>query len=283
MFSQLWHTGRASHFDTTNGSAPVAPSAGFGCSRASFRPPMDGSSPRRRVHSTSPRFPAIVEDYRSAAERAKAAGFEGVELHAANGYLPDQFLQDGSNRRTDAYGGSIENRSRFVLEVVQALVSVWGGDRVAVRIGPSGAFNGMSDTNPGALFDYLAAQLNRFGLAYLHIVEPRVKGNVLIAERQAPIAAERLRKIFQGKIIAAGGFEPDTAEAIIEKGDADLVAFGRHFIANPDLPKRIRLGLPLNEYDRKTFYTFDAHGYTDYPFYSEGVPAMSPGLESAAV
>jgi N-ethylmaleimide reductase len=281
MFSQLWHTGRASHLDTTNGSTPVAPSA----------VPFDGlvSTPNGWQKPSPPRalditeIPAIVEDYRRAAERAKAAGFEGVELHAANGYLPDQFLQDGSNKRTDAYGGSIENRSRFVLEIVRGLVSVWGGNRVAVRIGPSGTFNGMSDSNPGPLFDYLAGQLNRFGLAYLHIVEPRVKGNVLIAERQAPIAAERLRKIFQGKIIAAGGFEPDTAEAIIQKGDADLVAFGRHFVANPDLPKRIRLGLPLNEYDRKTFYTFDARGYTDYPFYSEGVPTMSPGLESASV
>src|SRR6202041_3348109 len=214
-------------------------------------------------------IPGIIEDYRRAAERAKAAGFEGVELHGANGYLPDQFLQDGTNKRTDAYGGSIENRSRFLLEVLEAIVSVWGGDRAAVRIGPSGKFNGMSDSDPGALFDYLAGQLNRFGLAYLHIREPRGNGNPLLAEGQAPVAAERLRKIFKGKIIAAGGFEPDTAEAIIEKGDADLVAFGRHFVANPDLPKRIKLGLPLNQYDRDTFYTFDARGYTDYPFYEQ--------------
>jgi N-ethylmaleimide reductase len=207
--------------------------------------PFDGlvSTPDGWLQPSPPRaldiaeIPAIVEDYRRAAERAKAAGFEGVELHGANGYLPDQFLQDGSNKRTDAYGGSIENRSRFLLEVVEAMASVWGGDRVAVRIGPSGSFNGMSDSNPGALFDDLAGQLNRFGLAYLHIVEPRVKGNVVIAEGQAPVAAERLRKIFKGRIIAAGGFEPDTAEAIIEKGNADLVAFSRHFVANPDLPK----------------------------------------------
>jgi N-ethylmaleimide reductase len=130
-------------------------------------------------------IPSIIEDYRKAAERAKAAGFDGVELHAANGYLPDQFLQDGSNKRTDAYGGSIENRSRFLLELVEALASVWGGDRVAVRIGPSGTWNGMSDSNPQALFSYVAVQLNRFGLAYLHIIEPRVKGNVLIGEGQA--------------------------------------------------------------------------------------------------
>ena len=165
--------------------------------------------------------------------------------------------------------GSIENRSRFLLEVVEAMVSVWGGNRVAVRIGPGGTWNSMSDSNPTALFDYLAEQLNRFGLAYLHIIEPRIKGNVLIAEDLAPVATAQLRKIFKGKIIAAGGFEPDSAEAIVEKGDADLVAFGRHFLANPDLPKRIKLGLPLNEYDRATFYTFDFHGYTDYPFYDQ--------------
>jgi N-ethylmaleimide reductase len=266
MFSQLWHTGRASHVDTTNGSTPVSPSG----------IPFEGlvSTPNGWLQTSPPRalditeIPAIVEDYRKAAERARAAGFEGVELHGANGYLPDQFLQDGTNQRTDAYGGSIKNRCRFMLEILQALVSVWGGNRVAVRIGPSGKFNGMSDSDPGALFDYLTQQLNQFGLAYLHIVEPRVKGNTVIAEGQAPIAAERLRKIFQGRIIAAGGFEPDSAEAIVEKGDADLVAFGRHFVANPDLPRRIQLGWPLNPYDRDTFYTFDARGYTDYPFYA---------------
>jgi N-ethylmaleimide reductase len=153
------------------------------------------------------------------------------------------------------------------------LVSVWGGERVAVRIGPSGKWNGMSDSNPDALFSYLADQLNRFGLAYLHVIEPRVRGNVVVEEGQAPIAAQRLRKIFKGKIVAAGGFEPDTARAVVESGDADLVAFGRHFVANPDLPERIRLGLPLNEYDRSTFYTFDARGYVDYPFYNDLVPA----------
>ena len=131
----------------------------------------------------------------------------------------------------------------------------------------------MSDSNPTALFGYLAQQLNRFDLAYLHIIEPRVKGNIVIEEGQAPVAAQQLRNVFNGKIIAAGGFEPDTAEAVVESGDADLVAFGRHFVANPDLPERIRLGLPLNRYDRNTFYTFDSKGYTDYPFYSELVSA----------
>jgi N-ethylmaleimide reductase len=266
MFSQLWHTGRASHI-STSGVTPVAPSA------IEFEGKV--LTPDGWQQPTAPRaldiaeIAAIVEEYRRAAEHAKAAGFEGVELHGANGYLPDQFLQEGSNQRTDAYGGSIENRSRFFLEIVEALTSVWGGDRVGVRIGPGGTFNGMSDSNPGALFDYLAGQLHRFGLAYLHVIEPRVKGNVVIVEGQGAIAAERLRKIFQGPIISAGGFEPATAEAVLEKGDADLVAFGRHFVANPDLPLRIQQGLPLNPYDRTTFYTFEPQGYTDYPFYSQ--------------
>jgi N-ethylmaleimide reductase len=274
MFSQLWHTGRSSHVETTDGKTPVSASVNpsYWKDDSHFVSTPSGwvkPSPHRALDIAE--IPGIIEDYRKAAERAKAAQFEGVELHAANGYLIDQFLQDGSNHRTDAYGGSIENRSRLLLQVVKALTSVWGGDRVAVRIGPSGTWNGMADSNPQALFDYVADQLNPFGLAYLHIIEPRIKGNVLVAEGQAPIASEQLRKIFKGKIIAAGGFEPDTAEAIVEKGDADLVTFGRYFISNPDLPKRIKLGLPLNDYDRDTFYTFDARGYTDYPFYSDPI------------
>jgi N-ethylmaleimide reductase len=272
MFSQLWHTGRSSHFEMTGGEAPVSASVNPAYWEDASHVVSTPSgwvkpSPHRALDIAE--IPGIIEDYRKAAERAKTANFEGVELHGANGYLIDQFLQDGSNHRTDAYGGSIENRSRLLLEVVEGLVSVWGGERVAVRIGPSGTWNGMSDSNPQALFDYVADQLNRFGLAYLHIIEPRIKGNVLAAEGQAPIASEQLRKIFKGKIIAAGGFEPDSAEAIVEKGDADLVTFGRYFVSNPDLPKRIKLGLPLNDYDRATFYTFDAHGYTDYPFHGE--------------
>ena len=272
MFSQLWHVGRSSHESMTNGAMPVAPSVVpeywlDSTPRISTPHGWLKPSPHRTLDIAE--IPKLVEDYRRAAERAKAAGFDGVELHAANGYLLDEFLQDGSNKRTDAYGGSIENRSRFLLEVVEALVSVWGRNRVAVRIGPGGTWNSMSDSNPATLFDYLADQLNRFELAYLHIIEPRIKGNELVVNEQGPVATERLRKIFKGKIIAAGGFEPETAEAIIGKGDADLVAFGRHFVANPDLPKRIRLRQPLSEYDRKTFYTFDFRGYTDYPFYEQ--------------
>src|SRR5271170_3211946 len=153
-----------------------------------------------------------------------------------------------------------------------------GGNRVAVRIAPSGTWNGVSDSNPIALFDYVAKHLNGFSLAYLHVIEPRIKGNVLIAEGQGPIATARLRKIFTGAIITAGGFEPDTAEAAVRDGDADLVAFGRLFVANPDLPKRIRLGLPLNAYDRKTFYSFEARGYTDYPFYEQRLESLASTL-----
>jgi N-ethylmaleimide reductase len=272
VFAQLWHTGRASHSDNQDGNTPasasVDPSYWEDPSRLVSGPGgWIQPSPHRALDISE--IPGIVEDYRKAAARAKAAGFDGVELHAANGYLPDQFLQDGSNKRADAYGGSIENRSRFLLEVVEAMTSVWGGGRVGVRIAPAGTWNHMRDSNPGALYIYVAQQLNRFGLAYLHIVEPRVKGNTTIKPEQGPIAAEQLRKVFKGKILAAGGFEPDTAEAAIESGVADAVAFGRHFVANPDLPLRIREGFALTPYDRNTFYTFDSVGYNDYPFVNE--------------
>jgi N-ethylmaleimide reductase len=164
---------------------------------------------------------------------------------------------------------------RLLLEVVAAMVSVWGGDRVAVRIGPGGTWNGMSDSDPNTLFSHVAAALNPFGLAYINIIEPRVRGNIVVAEGMAPVASEQLRRIFDGRIAAAGGFEPESAEAIIDKGDADFVVFGRYFVSNPDLPERIRLRRSLNNYDRSTFYTFDARGYTDYPFYAERAGSMT--------
>ncbi len=281
MFAQLWHTGRSSHVEMTRGEMPVSasvdPTYWQNTSRLVSTPSgWVQPSPHRALVTAE--IPLIVEDYRRAAARAMEAGFEGVELHAANGYLVDQFLQDGSNRRTDEYGGSIENRSRFLFEVVKAMTSVWGSDRVGVRVGPGGSFNGMSDSDPPALFKYVAEQLNQYGLAYLHLIEPRVKGSELVLEGQRSVATEQLGSVFQGKIIAAGGFEPETAEAIVEKGDADLVAFGRYFLSNPDLPQRIKLRLPLNKYDRNTFYTFDAHGYTDYPFYSGNGKGLSVSI-----
>jgi N-ethylmaleimide reductase len=272
VFAQLWHTGRSSHSDNQDGNTPVSASV----DPSYWEDPNNlvsapsgwvQPSPHRALDISE--IPGIVEDYRKAAARAKTAGFDGVELHAGNGYLLDQFLQDGSNKRTDSYGGSIENRSRFLLEVVEVVRSVWRGDRVGVRVAPAGTWNHMRDSNPAALFTYVAEQLNRFGLAYLHIIEPRVKGNVTINKGQAPIAAEQLRRVFKGRIIAAGGFEPDTAETTIENGVADAVAFGRHFVANPDLPLRIKEGLTLTKYDPDTFYTFDSVGYNDYPFVNE--------------
>lgn len=265
IFQQLWHVGRTSHVDVTSGLAPVAPSVvPYDCTvytKSGWLP----VSPHRALDLAE--IPALVADYRRAAERAKAAGFDGVEIHAANGYLLDQFLQDGSNRRQDAYGGTAENRARLLLEVTAAAASVWSGDRVGVRLAPSGSFNSMSDSNPAETFGYVTEQLNQFGLAYLHVIEPRIRGSNVLAEGQEPVAAMMLRRIFDGPIIAAGGFEPDTAQAIVANGHADLVAFGRYFIANPDLPERIRLGLPLSGYDRSTFYGGDSRGYTDYPLY----------------
>lgn len=264
IFQQLWHVGRQSHVDLQpNGDAPVAPSAiaaeGYAYSK---RGEVPFSMPRAlELHE----IPGIIEEFRSGAERALRAGFDGVEIHGANGYLPDQFLQDGTNKRTDEYGGPIENRARFMLEVTQAAISVWGADRVGVRIAPSGTYGSMSDSDPAATFGYLTTQLDRLGIAYLHVVEPRIKGTEEIAHGKAPIAAQHLRPKFSRTLIAAGGFTPASAEAVVTFGDADLVAFGRHFISNPDLPERIRQGLPLTPYDRSTFYGGDARGYTDYP------------------
>jgi N-ethylmaleimide reductase len=265
IFLQLWHVGRQSHpLLLPNGDLPVAPSA--------LRAEGEAYATSGPVAFAMPRaldigeIAGIVEQFRRGAALALEAGFDGVEIHGANGYLPDQFLQDGSNHRQDAYGGSIENRARFFLEVTQAAASVWGGERVGARISPSGTYGSMHDSDPQATFGYLATQLNRFGLAYLHVVEPRIKGTETVAEGAAPVATAYLRKLYAGTIISAGGYDREGAEAVLASGDADLVAFGRHFIANPDLPARLRAQLPLNAYDRATFFGGGARGYTDYPF-----------------
>jgi N-ethylmaleimide reductase len=262
---QLWHVGRQSHVDLQpSGRAPVAPSAVQAEVRALLASgPTTGSMPRAIDLSE---IPGLVDEFRKGAERAKKAGFDGVEVHSANGYLLDQFLQDNSNLRTDTYGGPVENRARFVLEVVEAVTSVWGGDRVGVRIGPSNKFGGMGDSTPHVTFPYVARALARFGLAYLHVIEPRVTGNVS-DDTMPPVAAGMLRPLFGGPVLAAGGFDCAGAEAILTKGDADLVAFGRHFLANPDLPERLSRNLPLNPYDRTTFYYGGTKGYADYPAY----------------
>ena len=269
IFLQLYHAGRQSNAQLQPDSGrPVGPSevahGGVAYTEAGWVP----NTPNRALETSE--IPGIVERFRTAAERGVKAGFDGVELHAANGYLFDQFLQDGSNRRTDEYGGPIANRARLLLDATRAVISVWGADKVAVRLGPSGSWGDMSDSDPQALFAYVATELDALGIAYLHLIEPRIAGNVEDESRdQAPVAAQTLRAHFHGPIIAAGGFNGESAEAVLQSGDADLVAFGRHFIANPDLPERLRKHLPLNRYDRATFFGGTEIGYTDYPFHGE--------------
>jgi N-ethylmaleimide reductase len=267
IFLQLYHAGRQSHSQLQpDGGQPVAPSAVLHSGVAYTETGWIPNTPSRAL--TLPEIAGLVESFRRAALRGKEAGFDGVELHAANGYLFDQFLQDGSNKRTDIYGGSFENRARFLIEVTEAVISVWGSKRVAVRLGPSGNFGDMSDSDPEGLFTFVAEKLDAMNLAYLHLIEPRVLGNVDDDSKdQNPVAAQLIRKHYHGVIIAAGGFKRDTAEAILQAGNADLVAFGRDFIANPDLPERLLKGLPLNPYDRPTFFGGTEIGYTDYPFY----------------
>ncbi|MGU7770388.1 alkene reductase [Burkholderia sp. MR1-5-21] len=269
IFLQLYHAGRQSNAELQpDGGRPVGPSevphGGVAHTDAGWVP----NTPNRALETAE--IPGIVERFRAASERGAKAGFDGVELHAANGYLFDQFLQDGSNKRTDAYGGSFANRARLLLDAAREVISVWGADRVAVRLGPSGSFGDMSDSDPEALFTYVASELDKLGIAYLHLIEPRIAGAAENETRaQHPVAAKMLRAHFHGPIIAAGGFNGDGAEAILQSGDADLVAFGRHFIANTDLPERLRRNLPLNAYDRSTFFGGTDAGYTDYPAYDE--------------
>ena len=273
IFLQLWHVGRPSHPSLQPGGGdPIAPSAlradGYAYSEEG---PVPFSMPRSlELNEIAP----IVEEFRKGSERALAAGFDGVEIHGANGYLPDQFLEDGTTKRIDGYGGSVESRARFLLEVTDAAASVWSGNRVGVRISPSGEYGSISDSNPRATFGYVAKQLNSLDLAYVHIIEPRMKGIELIAQDQEPVAAQHLRAVYNGTIIAAGGFDRQSAFDILEAGDADLVAFGRHFISNPDLPERLRRDLPLSPYDRDTFYGGDERGYVDYPFFANAETAM---------
>jgi N-ethylmaleimide reductase len=267
IFLQLYHAGRQSNKDVQPaGSIPVGPSevphGGVAYTTEGWVP----NTPNRELSIAE--IEGLVEAFRLAAIRGREAGFDGVEIHAANGYLFDQFLQDGSNKRTDIYGGSFENRARFLLDTTRAIISVWGSGKVAVRIGPSGSWGDISDSDPEGLFTYVAQQLAPLNLAYLHLIEPRIAGNIEDESRdQSPVAAQLIRKHYKGAIIAAGGFSQASAEAILQAGDADMVAFGRHFIANPDLPERFRNGWALNAYDRPSFFGGTEIGYTDYPFH----------------
>lgn len=264
---QLWHVGRISHSSLQpDGKLPVAPSAVAAAGEAL-------TATWQTVPFETPRalelaeIAALVEDYRRAALNAREAGFDGVEVHSANGYLLDQFLQDRTNRREDQYGGSIENRTRLLLEVVDAVSEVWGADRVGVRLSPYGIFSDIADSDPMALFTYAIGKLSARRIAYLHLIEPRssTSGASDEVNQQAVDAATLFRGAFAGTLLGAGGFSRETAEDAIRAGKADAVAFGRLFISNPDLPERFRTGAPLNRYDRTTFYGGGEQGYIDYP------------------
>ncbi len=264
IFVQLWHVGRISHpCFQPDGGLPVAPSAIAPAGEAAtFTGPQPYVVPRALETAE---IPGIVADYRRAAENALAAGFDGVEVHGANGYLLDQFLHDGSNQRTDEYGGSIANRARLLLEVIKVVIDVCGQDRVGVRLSPSGKFGTMSDSDPMALFTYVVQEIDRLNLAYVHIIEPRVAGNETVENPDMALSTHYFRTIYHGTMISAGGHDLQTGEETLTHGDADLIAYGRLYISNPDLPDRFATGSPLNPYDRSTFYGGSEAGYIDYP------------------
>jgi N-ethylmaleimide reductase len=256
---QLWQVGRISHPSLLPDNAlPVAPSAIKPQGQAfTYTGLQDYVTPRALETSE---IPALIEDYRHAAENALKAGFDGVEVHAANGYLIDQFLRDSTNQRTDQYGGSIANRTRLLLEVVATVSKVWGADRVGVRISPINQFNDIRDSHPQALFNHVAESLNPFGLAYLHVVEIGMSGDV----SQVFDFAE-LRRAYKGNYMANGGYDKARGNVVVASGHADAVAYGVPFIANPDLVERFRQDAPLNPPDQSTFYGGGEVGYTDYP------------------
>jgi len=261
IFLQLWHVGRISHtLFQPDHALPVAPSA-IAAKGDHYTPegPKPFETPRALEASE---IPALVEAYRRGAENAKAAGFDGVEIHAANGYLIDQFLEDGTNQRTDAYGGPIENRARFLMEVAQAVIAVWGADRVGVRLSPGGSFNSMSDSDPEKTFGYVVSALDALEIAYIHI---RESANVDVRHGAKLIPAAFFRPLFQGAIVVNGGYTRQRADAVISQGEADIVAFGSSFLANPDLPRRLKIDAELNAPDPSTFYGGGEKGYTDYP------------------
>lgn len=251
---QLWHVGRISDPVFLNGELPVAPSAITPAGHVSLvRPEKPFVRPRALDRDE---IPGIIEAYRQGAENARDAGFDGVEIHGANGYLLDQFLQDKTNHRTDEYGGPVENRARLMLEVTDAVISVWGADRVGMHLAPRGDAHDMGDSDPLATFSYVARELGRRKLAFLCAREGLGEGRI----------GPQLKKAFGGVYVANEGFTRETANQVLAAGEADAVAFGVPFIANPDLPERFRRGAPLNDADPSTFYAPGPRGYTDYPF-----------------
>jgi N-ethylmaleimide reductase len=260
IFLQLWHVGRISHVDLQeNGQAPVAPSA----IRAKGKTFVGGtfadvSEPRAL---TLEEIPGIVDDFRRATANAREAGFDGVEVHGANGYLLDQFARDGTNKRTDSYGGPIENRARLMIEVARAVAAEAGAERTGIRISPVTPANDTTDSNPQPLFDYIVDQLSALKLVYIHVVEGATGGPRDIA----PFDYASLRRRFKGTYIANNGYDLALANKVLAADEADLIAFGKPFIANPDLVRRFKLGAPLNEPDKATFYGGGAKGYVDYP------------------
>ncbi len=263
---QLWHVGRTSHSSFHNGALPVSASAirPAGQTMTASWQMADTETPRALALDE---LPGVIQSYVDATRNAREAGFDGVELHSANGYLLDQFLQDGSNKRTDAYGGPIENRVRLPLEALDAIISTWSADRVGIRLSPHGTFGDMSDSNTDALFSHMIREVSKRNIAYLHFIEPRatLAGGSDASDTNAPDVVAAYRSLFAGKVIAAGGFTAESAETEVSTNRADAVAFGRLFISNPDLVERLRHHQPLARYNRATFYGGGEVGYTDYP------------------
>lgn len=253
IFLQLWHVGRISDPEHLNGELPVAPSAIAAPGHVSgFRPMRPYVTPRALRRDE---IAGVVAAYKRGAENAQRAGFDGVEIHGANGYLIDQFLQDVSNKRTDDYGGPIESRARFALEVTDATISVWGADRVGMHLNLRSDSHGMGDSDRSATFGYLARELGRRRIAFICARE----------SMDQPRIAPEIKRAFGGVLIANQGFTRESAQQVLAAGEADAIAWGRIFIANPDLPRRFQLGAPLNPPDESTFYSDGPKGYTDYP------------------
>ncbi|MEA2819375.1 MAG: N-ethylmaleimide reductase, partial [Bradyrhizobium sp.] len=271
IFNQLWHVGRISHPALQpDNMLPVAPSAIIPEGKAFIENERGEGElvPFVRPRAlTIEEMPYLVRQYERAARNAQAADFDGVEIHAANGYLLDQFIETGTNRRTDGYGGAVENRTRLLFEVAEALLAIWGPDRIGVRLSPMGKLNDIHDDNPEATFGYIAERLSDYGFAYLHIVNPAMEQmqNEQEPAPQALSMVKLIRSKYRGTLIVAGGFQADTAARWLREGNTDLIAFGRKFIANPDLPERLRVGAPFNADDPTTYYGGGEKGYTDYP------------------